>query len=637
MEVAAAVPIVDQPVRIKSEEVDVQVSVETIDLAPPPVTPVPGPVPINPDYGSSSDSDPNSSRDSSSSGDTPFEQSLKKFLAMNYSAMDSAAASFNLYQDEFTALKQTVTELIGRVEYLTTVNLQLAEKVDDFTAAAKPPSRPPPRVSPAFSYSALNPVPAPHRPPLPPPAAPMDVDKSDTHPPPGPSQPPPDPLPPIVNTPAHGDLFQGNRTPSPPPNLARRREKQKENVNLIPLGAGLGPIHPSRVPNIAHVDDDPPVVSDEDQYFPGWLDEPVAPVQASWAAVARTGASKTAGQPVAKFTKGPSAPLIRPGPSNKTWIVKFHGNPPPKGERLSSQAMAKRLRGIDRAGFPFDVQTVDWSRKGLGDNIMVTFSDRTPTKNIDTQSNNILAALRHEVKGATFTENIRQSKVVAQRIPTRLDTDCREDMDTEMPLTHVLSDFLGNEHFRALQGLSPLRWTVNNLDTRSDADVVFSFDDPDGDIAADFVRQPLYAFGREIRSRIWNVQINVSQCTSCWKLGPPHQDCTMRCRFCGRGTHSEKDHVRFCQQCVKSQNTDPIMCDHRYCTNCNFPGHNMDDDRCPARQRQRQNRIQNNRDRTNVFRFAAEENYGSVQRNINPRRPYGTDPGNLRQAMGRPY
>ena len=177
--------------------------------------------------------------------------------------------------------------------------------------------------------------------------------------------------------------------------------------------------------------------------------------------------------------------------------------------------MAKQLCGIDRAGFPFDVQTVDWSHKGLGDNIMVTFSDHTPTKNIDTQSNNILAALCHEVKGATFTENIRQLKVVAQQIPTRPNTDCREDMDTKMPLSHVLSDFLGNEHFRALQGLSPLCWTVNNLDTRSDADVIFSFKNLDGDIATDFIRQPLYAFGWEIRSQIWNVQINVSQCTSC--------------------------------------------------------------------------------------------------------------------------
>ena len=264
VEVATAALIVDQTIQIKSKEVDIQISVETINPAPLPVAPAPSPVPINPDYGSSSNSDSNSSRDSSSSGDMPFKQSLKKFLTMNYSAMVSAVASFNLYQDKFTALKQTVTKLISQVEYLTTVDLQLAEKVDDFTTTAKPPSHPPPPASPTFSYSAPNPVPAPCHPPLPLPAAPMDVDKSDAQPPPGPSQPPPDPLPPIVDNLTHGNLFQGNHTPSPPPDLAHCREKQREKVNLILLGAGLGPIHPSRVPNIAHVDVDPLVVSDED-------------------------------------------------------------------------------------------------------------------------------------------------------------------------------------------------------------------------------------------------------------------------------------------------------------------------------------------------------------------------------------
>ena len=131
------------------------------------------------------------------------------------------------------------------------------------------------------------------------------------------------------------------------------------------------------------------------------------------------------------------------------------------------------------------------------------------------------------------------------------------------------------------------RWLDDNSD-QFEGRIGFAFTDPDGSIAAQFEASPIFLMNKQCCTRVLEDQVIVHQCNRCYKYGPQHIDCDVRCRYCGRA-HPSNAHQKFCHKCAEEGlEATGIECPHLECFQCKIPNqpakcHTADHEKCPVR------------------------------------------------------
>jgi hypothetical protein len=136
------------------------------------------------------------------------------------------------------------------------------------------------------------------------------------------------------------------------------------------------------------------------------------------------------------------------------------------------------------------------------------------------------------------------------------------------------------------------RWLrpVDSINTLYSS-ITFAVSDPDSAITDALLNNRTALFGKEVSVQKWIDKPALIQCSRCHALGhnkaskvcPLGKD-SVKCYICG-GTHkSEKHH----QHCPRKHAVAGICdCTHFKCLNCQNPGHNCRNVKCPARDKYR--------------------------------------------------
>ncbi len=150
-------------------------------------------------------------------------------------------------------------------------------------------------------------------------------------------------------------------------------------------------------------------------------------------------------------------------------------------------------------------------------------------------------------------------------------------------------------------GLQP-RWLrpVNHIHS-SYSTITFAFSDPDGSITGALLKGRSALFGKEVKIQKWIDKPLLVQCLRCHALGHTRASraCTLsqnsvRCHTCG-GSHPSEEHDQQCP--CKHVVAGKCDCTHYKCINCQQPGHDCRDKRCPAREQYRPQRMERARDK----------------------------------------
>jgi hypothetical protein len=117
--------------------------------------------------------------------------------------------------------------------------------------------------------------------------------------------------------------------------------------------------------------------------------------------------------------------------------------------------------------------------------------------------------------------------------------------------------------------------------------ITFAISDPDGAITNILLNNRAALFGKDVSVRKWIDKPALVQCSQCHALGHNKASpaCTLgkdsvKCHLCG-GAHRYEKHDQHCPK--KHAVAGLCDCKHFKCLNCQKPGHNCRDARCPAR------------------------------------------------------
>jgi hypothetical protein len=330
-----------------------------------------------------------------------------------------------------------------------------------------------------------------------------------------------------------------------------------------------------------------------------------------WSTVSRTGSTPNP-KGIQQMTPAPAKPTSKPGPKAKSpykprveddtqgWIIRFQGNPPPNDQRMSDMQMFNAVNCIDKETWAFDVVSAKWTKNGLGPSIMVRFTADTTEKAIETHQLSILNKLGHGIHSATLTRNLTWSRIAVMSIP------CMEEPDEDgvyelMDVTKITRQLESNPLYKRLHITQPPRW-MGEVEGKTFADVQFSFEDPFGDLARDFMSKATWLNGKSCPTRKLPDRLDVKQCARCWRFGANHPACKPICKLCG-GDHAVSEHQRHCATCTRDGwAADGQSCVHFACPNCrtaNKPpaNHTADDPQCPTKGKH----VKTLRDRSNAM------------------------------------
>ena len=271
---------------------------------------------------------------------------------------------------------------------------------------------------------------------------------------------------------------------------------------------------------------------------------------------------------------------------SQSWIIRFHGHPPPYAERMTDKEMFNRVNCIPKDRWRFDVLTARWTRNGEGHAITLRFSSDSTDAAVQAHQIAILERLNHGVPSATLTKNFMWSRVVIASVPCLDDID-EDGTEIHTPIETVVEQLQRMPLFQRLNVTLAPRWELN-LEGKRFANITFAFEDPFGDLARNFIMHPMFLNGSRCPLRILQDKIAVRQCTRCWRIGASHLACSIRCRFCGKGHHSD-DHQKECLDCAREDRVAAGKeCTHIACITCRSPNrppapHPADSEGCPAR------------------------------------------------------
>ena len=331
---------------------------------------------------------------------------------------------------------------------------------------------------------------------------------------------------------------------------------------------------------------------------------PVVPVpESGWSTVAKKGVVKNRKGTVQMKNAAPAQPTPPARPriidDSQLWILRFNGNPPT--HRMTPNQMHARVNSIFRGDWPFDVVTANWSQGGNGNCIMLRFTAQTSEQAIDIHHAKILDSLAHGMVGATLTRNVQWAKVVVMNVPCRkprpsfLDEDGGENPDELMHENEEIEAFWSPSDLDEQMKINPLYrkllvtqkpdWTSSPdaMEGRTHANISFSFEDPHSEFTSELFSRPMYLFNERCPMRVWKERIHVPQCERCWKLGPSHENCNQKCRYCTKTGHLADEHQAHCPRCEKEGwAANGKICIHFSCANCNAT-HAADDPNCRTR------------------------------------------------------
>jgi hypothetical protein len=235
-------------------------------------------------------------------------------------------------------------------------------------------------------------------------------------------------------------------------------------------------------------------------------------------------------------------------------------------ERLSSIPTAKGLKVIG----------AQWNQTG---NCILTFTTNSAAPVIDDHMHIILDAIC-QGKIVVGNHDVWWSRVVLHHVLTGISEHGKLLLADE-----ILQDLSTNECIRKLKIMRKPDW-IHKLEEISGmhSSVSFSFQDPNGAILKQLIKQLIFLFGELCTAKEWKDKPTVSQCQHCWAFGHATSGCHHKCavcRLCG-DLHKEADHRANCHHCVIESNTAANPCNHQYCASCKGT-HAADDPTCPCR------------------------------------------------------
>lgn len=285
----------------------------------------------------------------------------------------------------------------------------------------------------------------------------------------------------------------------------------------------------------------------------------------------------------------PKGPAPKPRPDFKTgevrFVFRFRGSGPPVAERVQPTSIKQIIDPLllkHAETNKYRLLCAKWNSHG---NLVLSFNPGTNATAIFAIKEDIRKALKLPAP-VVFSRDVAWSKVLIAGVPTGLSPMGYGEVYSEKQLREEI--LANNPFIAALNITQEPRWVVRpeNLlrDNRYKSSVSFVFEDPEGSLATELVKQRTYMFANVVHPRIWVDKPVLKECTRCLALTHFADKCLKKecCDICGK-SHKTSMHCVHCGPCRTSGTLPNEECPHPpRCLHCKGP-HRASSPNCPER------------------------------------------------------
>ena len=298
--------------------------------------------------------------------------------------------------------------------------------------------------------------------------------------------------------------------------------------------------------------------------------------------------SSAASKPPAQFsstTPQVMSTIRRPAktPTTNNWIVRFRHKTTREDDAMNRQnafLAVKKINALTESNknlHRFRCLAAKWTE---GNNLSLQFSADTKDAALEQSRVSIIQALEQKENEVTFKKNVAWSKIVIRNVPAIAYDD--EDVDPRMWTSKEIEvELHRNEAFKNVEFTREPAWachpdTYAKIPNLTHANVVITFEDPDGSLANKLIKSDVWMFASRVVPKHWVERIDLKQCERCWSLGFVHSHCQQYCRVCASDRHTEATHNISCAPCVatfgeQGVRKEDFKCKHIRCKNCAQP------------------------------------------------------------------